>query len=128
MDFEDFNPGEELTVVDEVLDAVKAARYQLGTLSHMGEDVENSVARLRAWIEDVLLFFAERRNVELAAFAVIAAAVLINHLRGWVSARFLRGWFYTFDPDLTPTGSALHRMARDIVRTRSHRPRRRRGR
>jgi hypothetical protein len=112
---------DDFPVIGEVLDAVKTARYQLGTLSHMSEDLEHSVAGLRAWLEKILLFFSDRRNITLVAASVIVAASLLNHLRGWVNARFLRSWLYTFDPELTSTGSALHRMARDIVRSRSRR-------
>ncbi len=112
---------EGLTVIDEVLDLVRTSRGQLGTLSHMSEDLEHSVAGLRAALEGVLSFFSERRNITLVAVSVIVAASLLNHLRGWVSARSLRGWFYTFGPELTPAGSSLHRFARDMVRSRSRR-------
>jgi RecA/RadA recombinase len=112
-------PDEDFSVIGEVLDTVRSARGQLGTLSHMSEDLEDSVAGLRDWLEKVLLLFSDRRNITLVAASVIITAALINHLRGWVDARFLRNWIYTLDPEITSTGSALNTMARDIMRSRS---------
>ncbi|RJP27081.1 MAG: hypothetical protein C4536_14395 [Actinobacteria bacterium] len=111
--------AEDISVISDVLDTVKTARYQLGTLSHMSEDLEESVTVLRDWLEKLLLFFSERRNVTLVAVSIILAAATLNHLRGWVNARFLRNWLYTFDPEITSTGSALNSLARDIMRARS---------
>jgi len=107
------------SVIGEVLDTVRSAHGQLGTLSHMSEDLEDSVTGLRDWLEKVLLFFSQRRNITLVAASVITAAALVNHLRGWIDARFLRNWIYTFDPEITSTGSALNTMARDLMRARS---------
>lgn len=81
---------EDFPVIGDVLDAVKTARYQFGTLAHMGEDLEHSVAGLRAWLAGLQRFFSDSRNVAYTAASVIAAAALLNHLRGWVSAR--RAW------------------------------------
>ena len=113
--------GEDFSVIGEVLDTVKSARGQLGTLSHMSEDLEDSVTGLRDWLEKVLLFFSQRRNITLVAASIVIAAALVNHLRGWIDARFLRNWVYTFDPDITSAGSALNTMARDLMRARSRR-------
>lgn len=118
MNDEDTGYREDFPAIDDVLDAVKTARYQLGTLSHMSEDLEHSVTRLRAFLERVLYFFSDRRHITFVAAGVIAAASLLNYLRGWLSSRFLRSWVYTFHSRFTPTGSTLHRMARDMSRSR----------
>ena len=112
---------QDFHVIGEVLDTVRSARGQLGTLSHVSEDLEESVTGLRDWLEKVLRFFSQRRNVTIVAASVIAAAALLNYMRGWIDARFLRNWIYTFDPEITSTGSALNTMARDFMRARSRR-------
>ena len=112
---------DEFPVITEVLDTVKTARYQLGTISHMSEDLETSVARLRAFLERVLAFLSDNRRVTFVAAGFIAAASLLNLVRGWFSSRFIRSWVYTFSSRFTPTGSQLHRMARDISRSRFRR-------
>lgn len=90
MEYEDLLSGESMPVIDDVLDVVKTARYQFGTLAHMGEDLEHSVVGLREQLKEILSFFSERRNVVLTAAAVIATVTLLDFLRGWTSAFGLR--------------------------------------
>ncbi len=110
--------GEGIPLIGEVLDTVRSARGQLGTLSHVSEDLEGSVAGLRGWLEKVLQFFSYRRNVTVVAVSIIATAALLNYLRGWSYARLLRDRLAVLDPELSSRGSALNNFARDIVRAR----------
>ena len=89
---ETFQTGidEDFPVIGEVLDTVKTARHQLGTVSHMSVDLEHSVAELRAFLEKVLSFFSDRRRVTLIAAGIIAVASLVNFLRGWFSLHYRR--------------------------------------
>jgi hypothetical protein len=83
--------GEEnIPIIDDVLDAVKTARYQFGTLAHMGEDLEHSVTGLREGLKEILEFFSDRRNVAYTAAAIIATAVLLDFVRGWTSTFRIR--------------------------------------
>jgi hypothetical protein len=78
---------EDFPIIGEVLDVVKTARYQFGTLSHMSEDLEHSVSGLRTWLEEVQRFFSDRRNITYTAASIIATAALLNYMRGWSSVR-----------------------------------------
>lgn len=82
---------EELSAIVDVLDTVKAARHQLGTLSHMSEGLEGSVEDLKAWLRGVQLFFSDRRRVALTAASIILVASLINLLRGWAAIPYRHG-------------------------------------
>jgi hypothetical protein len=81
---------EDFPIIGEVLDTVKAARYQFGTLSHMSEDLEHSVAGLRAGLESVQEFLSDRRKVTYVAASVILTAAFLNFVSGWLEARFRR--------------------------------------
>jgi hypothetical protein len=83
-------PNEDLPIIGDVMDVVKTARYQFGTLAHMGEDLEHSVAGLREQLRGLLSFFSRRRNVFYTAAAIIAAAVFLDYARGWASAFRIR--------------------------------------
>lgn len=83
-------PDEDFPIIDDVLDVVKTARYQFGTLAHMGEDLEHSVVGLRDRLGEILSFFSQRRNVIYTAAAVITLFTLLDYLRGWTSAFKIR--------------------------------------
>jgi hypothetical protein len=76
---------EDFPVIGEVLDVVKTARYQFGTIAHMSEDLEHSVAGLRGWLERLQVFFSDRRNITYTAASIVAVAALLNFLRAWPS-------------------------------------------
>jgi len=78
---------EDFPVIGEVLDVVKTARYQFGTIAHMGEDLEHSVAGLHLWLEKVQVFLSRPGNAARTAAAIVAAAAALNLARGWLSAR-----------------------------------------
>ncbi len=77
--------GEDLPVIDEVLDAMKATRNQFGTIAHMGGDVERSLSGMRALRDRLQLFSADRSRAWKAAAAVIAAAAALSFVRAWLS-------------------------------------------
>ncbi|MEW6552729.1 MAG: hypothetical protein AB1384_00390 [Actinomycetota bacterium] len=99
--------GESIPVIDDVLDVVKTARYQFGTLAHMGDDLEHSVVGLREQLGGILSFFSRRRNVMYTAAAVIAAAVLLDYARGWTSAFRIR---YSFVWPYLPHVQVKHHL------------------
>jgi hypothetical protein len=86
MEFQETHGDEDFAIIGEVLDVVKTARYQFGTLAHMGEDLEHSVSGLRSWLERLHGFFSDRRKATYTAASIIAAAALLNLLRAWSSA------------------------------------------
>ena len=83
-------PEEDYPVISDVLDVVKTARYQFGTLAHMGEDLEHSVIGLRERLREILEFFSKRGNIVYTAAAVIATAALLDFIRGWTGAFRIR--------------------------------------
>lgn len=83
-------PDEDFPIIDDVLDVVKTARYQFGTLAHMGEDLEHSVVGLREWLAEILAFFSRRRNVVYTAVSIIAVAAFLDYMRGWMGAFRIR--------------------------------------
>jgi hypothetical protein len=85
MEREGTRNGEDRPAIGEVLDAVKAARHQFGTLAHAGGGTELSLPGLRAWRERMQLFLSDRRRPGKAAAAVIAAAAVLSLARGRLS-------------------------------------------
>jgi hypothetical protein len=90
MEYFETDFDDDFPVIGEVLDTVRTARHQLGTVSHMSVDLEHSVAELRAFLEKVLSFFSDRKRVTLVAAGIIAVASLANYLRGWFSLHYRR--------------------------------------
>ena len=87
MESPDAYRSEDVAIIGDVLDVVKTARYQFGTIAHMGEDLEHSVAGMHAWLQRPLAFFSDPRNITYMAAAIITAAAMLNYLRARQSAR-----------------------------------------
>jgi hypothetical protein len=75
-------------VIGDALDSVKTTRYQIGTFSHLSEDVDHFLEGVRVWAEQVELFFTNRKHAALVAASIIIASALVNHFRGWFKAHY----------------------------------------
>jgi hypothetical protein len=73
--------------MEDMLDSVKTTRYQIGTFSHMSDEIDTFLDKVRDFTNRLEGFFSERGNIALVAYAVIALLVLVNYLRGWFAAR-----------------------------------------
>ncbi|MDY6795356.1 MAG: hypothetical protein SWK76_08775 [Actinomycetota bacterium] len=74
-------------ILEDVLDSVKTTRHQLGTLSHMGDDIDHTLSRFEYLVTKVEDFFSERYVSIAIAALLIAVVSAANHLRAWFKAR-----------------------------------------
>jgi hypothetical protein len=72
-----------------MLDSVKTTRYQIGTFSHLSDEIDTLLDGLRGFTQRVDGFFSQPLNVALVAAAVIASLALAAHLRGRLAIRSL---------------------------------------
>jgi hypothetical protein len=77
-------------MMEGALDSIRTTRYQIGTLSHLSEDLKELTQVLREYIDRLELFASKRRNTAIVAAAIIISILLLNHLRGWLAMRFSR--------------------------------------
>ncbi len=75
--------GEAAEALQEALYGAKSARLQLGTFSHLSDDLVHSLAPLRRATENAASFLSRRKNALLVAGGIIACAALLNLARGW---------------------------------------------
>ncbi len=73
--------------MEDMLDSVKTTRYQIGTFSHMSDEVDTFLDKLRGYTDNMEGFFSDRGNAVLLAGAIIASLVLINYIRAWLTVR-----------------------------------------
>jgi hypothetical protein len=73
--------------MEDMLDSVKTTRYQIGTLSHMSEDIDTFLNKIRYFFNKVEAFFSHRSNAALVAAAIIASLISVNYLRAWFAVR-----------------------------------------
>jgi hypothetical protein len=89
-----------LELVEDALDLVKTSRGQLGTFSHMSDDLESNLAGIRSIMDQVEAFFADRRRVTLTVSTLLLTVLLLDYGRGWLrgyvqwsgTAEAVKGW------------------------------------
>lgn len=74
-------------MIEDALDTIKTARYQLGTASHLSKELDDFLEGLRNWTERLEAFFTDRSRAALVGALTILSAVLVSYLRGWFAAR-----------------------------------------
>lgn len=67
--------------LEDVLDSVKTARYQIDTLSHVSDDLAGFVEGLGDWTERLEAFLTDPSRAAVVAASVITLIVLIGYLR-----------------------------------------------
>ena len=76
-------------MIEEALDAAKSTRLRLGTFSHLGEGPDPALEERFPFPHEALDFFSRPVNATLIAASLIAAAVLLDYVRGRLEARRL---------------------------------------
>lgn len=79
--------GDAAETLEEVLSGVKSARLQLGTFTHLSDDMSSSLDPLRRAVEEASAFLSRGRNLRLLTAGIIALAGLLNLARGWSHMR-----------------------------------------
>ena len=66
---------------------MKTTRHQLGTLSHMGDDIDHTLSRFEYLVTRVEDMLSEGRNSIAFAALIIGVVSAANYLRAWFRAR-----------------------------------------